>query len=116
MGWAPIAVPGLPSIVLWGDATNAQRVVRQQRQRMLVVGVDQNDGIALGVLDACGQCRFLAEVTRQTEITHATFGRYRGDCFIGFIAAAIVDDDDFVVWRELFQRFLQVAQEVSDVG
>ena len=63
---------------------------------ILQIHVHGNHGIALGLMQACGHGRFLAEVAGQVDQGHAGIaGNGLFDHFTGAVAAAVIDEHDF---------------------
>lgn len=77
---APLLEAGVARVVL-ADADHDVGALfprfdeaRDELGRVLKIGVERNDGIAFGVVDAGGRCGFLAEVPREIKNAHPSVG------------------------------------------
>jgi hypothetical protein len=82
---------------------------------VLEIGVDQHHHIASSVVDTGAQRTLLAEVARETDQLDAVLVCNRKGNRGGFVAAAIIDDDDLEAVAELLQLLVQRLDETGDV-
>ena len=77
---------------------------------MLQIAVHSDDHVALGVIESGGERRGLAEIAPQPDACHTRVER--GDLPENrrrAICAAVIDEDQFIVFAETFHHFRQTA-------
>ena len=87
---------------------------RNQLGRILQVGIDDDDRIGVGMVEAGGERELLAEIARQLQRRHARIGlAQRAHDRVGIVAAAVVDVEHFAVEIEPVEHGGKTRVEIA---